>query len=50
MILSSLKHLGIIQLGVVNKILKDLIHKNAIGKAHRGFAPFLEGWDILHLP
>ena len=41
--------LWIIQLGVVNKILKDLIHKNAIGKAHRFFAPFLKGWNILYL-
>ena len=39
----------IIQLGVVNKILKDLIYKNAIDKAHRFFAPFLKGWNILYL-
>ena len=39
----------IIQLGVVNKILKDLKHKNAIGKAHRIFVPFLKGWNILYL-
>ena len=30
----------IIQLGVVNKILKDLKHKNATGKAHRILFPF----------
>ena len=41
MILSSLKHLLITQLGVVNKILKDLIHKIGSGKAHRFFIYFL---------
>ena len=37
MSLSSLKHLLITQLDVVNKILKDLIHKIALGKEHRFF-------------
>ena len=41
-----------IQLGMVNKILKDLIHKNAIDKARYIFAPFLKGIqkNILYLP
>ena len=48
MILSSLKHLLITQLDVVNKLLQDIIHKIASSKAHNfSFTFFLKRWNIL---